>query len=251
MNVFGLISGGKDSIYSIIQCIKKGHKLIAVGHLTPEKIEGDYELDSYMYQSVGSELCSSIAECLDVPYIEKKIKGKPINKDLNYNETKNDEVEDLFELINEAILKFPEINAVSSGAILSKYQKNRVENICERLNLKSLSYLWEMDQPTLLNQMIEDGMDSILIKVCVIGLDKIDLMKSLKEMKNKLVKLKNEYGINVCGEGGEYETITLDCPIYKKKIVIDEFDIICHSKDIYSPVYYSVVKKWHLEDKKK
>ena len=102
MNVFGLISGGKDSIYNIIQCINKGHKLIAVGHLSPEKTDGDYELDSYMYQSVGSELCSSIAKCLDVPYIEKKIKGKPINKDLSYNETKDDEVEDLFELIKEA-----------------------------------------------------------------------------------------------------------------------------------------------------
>ena len=249
MNVFGLISGGKDSIYSLIQCIKNGHKLIAVGHLTPEKIEGDYELDSYMYQSVGSELCSSIAECLDVPYIEKKIKGKPINKELSYQETKDDEVEDLFILIKEAKEKYPEINAVSSGAILSKYQKNRVENICERLGLKSLAYLWENDQPTLLNKMIEDNMNSILIKVCVIGLDKIDLMKSLKEMKNKLMKLKDEYGINVCGEGGEYETITLDCPIYKKKIVIDEYDVICHSKDIYSPVYYSVIKKWHLENK--
>ena len=251
MNVFCLISGGKDSIYNIIQCINKGHKLIAVGHLSPEKIEGDYELDSYMYQSVGSELCSSIAECLGVPYIEKVIKGKPVNKELSYNETKDDEVEDLFELINEAKLKFPEINAVSSGAILSKYQKNRVENICGRLNLESLAYLWEMDQPTLLSQMIEKGMDSILIKVCVIGLDKIDLMKSLKEMQKKLMKLKDEYGINVCGEGGEYETITLDCPIYQKKIIIDEYDIICHSKDIYSPVYYSVIKKWHLEDKNK
>ena len=53
-----------------------------------------------------------------------------------------------------------------------------------------MALLWEMDQPTLLNQMIEDGMNSILIKVCVIGLDKINLMKSLKEMKNKLMKLK-------------------------------------------------------------
>ena len=251
MNVFGLISGGKDSIYNLIQCIKKGHKLIAVGHLSPEQTNGDYELDSYMYQSVGSELCSSIGECLGVPYIEKKIKGKPINKDLFYNETKNDEVEDLFELIKEVKLKFPEINAISSGAILSNYQKNRVENICERLNLTSLAYLWEFDQSTLLNEMIEGGMESILIKVCVIGLDKKDLMKSLKEMKKKLMKLKNEYRINVCGEGGEYETITLDCPIYKKRIIIDQYDIICHSKDIYSPVYYSVVKKWHLEDKNK
>ena len=64
------------SIYNIIQCINQGHQLIAVGHLSPEKTNGDFELDSYMYQSVGSELCSSIAECLDVPYIERKIKGK-------------------------------------------------------------------------------------------------------------------------------------------------------------------------------
>ena len=249
MKVFGLISGGKDSIYNLIQCINHGHELIAVGHLSPEITKGDYELDSYMYQSVGSELCSSIAKCLEVPYIEKKITGKPINKELSYEETKDDEVEDLFLLIKEAKEKFPEINAVSSGAILSKYQKNRVENICERLGLESLAYLWEYDQPTLLNKMIEDGMNSILIKVCVIGLDKIDLMKSLKEMKEKLLKLKDKYGINVCGEGGEYETITLDCELYKKRIIIDEYDIICHSKDIYSPVYYSVIKKWHLEDK--
>ena len=53
----------------------------------------------------------------------------------------------------------------------------------------------------------------------------------------------------VCGEGGEYETITLDCILYKKKIVIDDYEVICHSKDIYSPVYYSVIKKWHLEEK--
>ena len=132
-----------------------------------------------------------------------------------------------------------------------EYQKNRVENVCERLNLNSLTYLWEMDQPLLLNQMIEDGINGILIKVYVIGLDKIHLMKSLKEMKNKLMKLEDEYGINLCDEGGEYETMIFDYSKYKKKIVIDEFDIICHSKDIYSPVYYSVVKKWHLEDKNK
>ena len=101
MKVFGLISGGKDSIYNLIQCINHGHELIAVGHLSPEITKGDYELDSYMYQSVGSELCSSIAKCLEVPYIEKKITGKPINKELSYEETKDDEVEDLFLLIKD------------------------------------------------------------------------------------------------------------------------------------------------------
>lgn len=26
------------------------------------------------------------------------------------------------------------------------------------------------------------------------------------------------YGINVCGEGGEYETVTLDCPLFKVSV---------------------------------
>ena len=155
----------------------------------------------------------------------------------------------MYNLIKEAKEKFPLINSVSSGAILSKYQKNRVENICKRLQLESLSFLWNYEQTSLLNEMIQNNMNSIIIKTCVIGLDKEDLMKSLKEINNKLLKLKDKYGINVCGEGGEYETITLDCEIYKKKIVIDEYNIVCHSKDIFSPVYYSVIKKWHLEDK--
>ena len=247
--VFALISGGKDSIYNLIKCIKNNYILIAVGHLSPPK--NIYEIDSYMYQSVGSEICSSIAECLNVPIIIKEIKGTPINKDLEYKETEEDEVEDLYNLIKEAKEKFPLINSVSTGAILSKYQYNRVENICKRLKLENLSLLWNYDQTKLLNEIIQNNMNSIIIKTCVIGLDKEDLMKSLKEIKTKLIKLKEKYGINVCGEGGEYETITLDCEIYKKKIIIDEYDIICHSKDIFSPVYYSFIKKWHLEEKNK
>ncbi len=66
--------------------------------------------------------------------------------------------------------------------------------------------------------MIKDGMNSILIKTCAIGLDKIDLGKSIQDMQSKLFMLGEKYGANVCGEGGEFESLTLDCPIYKKKI---------------------------------
>ena len=53
--------------------------------------------------------------------------------DLEYKgsaeEKKLDEVEDLFDLIKEIKEKHPEINAVSSGAIASTYQKLRVEDM--------------------------------------------------------------------------------------------------------------------------
>ena len=31
---------------------------------------------------------------------------------------------------------------------------------------------------------------------------------------------RDKYGLNPCGEGGEYETFTLDCPLFSKKIVM-------------------------------
>ena len=34
------------------------------------------------------------------------------------------------------------------------------------------------------------------------------------------VSQQEKYGLNVCGEGGEYETFTLDCPLFNKRIVM-------------------------------
>ncbi|XP_060558180.1 uncharacterized protein LOC132718499 [Ruditapes philippinarum] len=76
------------------------------------------------------------------------------------------------------------------------------------------------------------------------------LGKTLSEMRDYLHKKNAEFELNVCGEGGEYETFTLDCPIFKKKIVIDEMEMVIHSDDAFAPVGYLNLKKAHLEDKK-
>jgi len=35
------------------------------------------------------------------------------------------------------------------------------------------------------------------------------------------VGFQNEkYGLNICGEGGEYETFTLDCPLFTKSVIM-------------------------------
>lgn len=117
------------------------------------------------------------------------------------------------------------------------------------MNLESFAYLWDADQSSLLHSMINDGMDSVLVKTCAYGLDKNDLLKSIKELQPKLEKLKKETQLNVCGEGGEYETITLDSPLYIKKIKILETDKIIHSVDIFTEVSYVIIKKYEIIDK--
>ena len=37
---------------------------------------------------------------------------------------------------------------------------------------------------------------------------------------NKLLELEKKIGFNVAGEGGEYESFVLDCPLFEKKIVL-------------------------------
>jgi len=103
----------------------------------------------------------------------------------------------------------PDAKGVSVGAILSNYQRVRVEHVCvplvrrlfryaysclrafscKRLSLIPLSYLWQRDQAELLSEMIATGMEAIFIKVAGIGLITRHLGKSLAEMQPTLMTL--------------------------------------------------------------
>jgi diphthine-ammonia ligase len=60
---------------------------------------------------------------------------------------------------------------------------------CRRLNLTPLCYLWQRNQQELLSEMIDAGMDAILIKVAGIGLTTDHLGKNLVQMEPALLKL--------------------------------------------------------------
>lgn len=66
MKFVGLISGGKDSIYNIIECISYGHSLLCLANLYSEQ----GEIDSFMYQTSGVEITNYIAQCLEVNLIQ-------------------------------------------------------------------------------------------------------------------------------------------------------------------------------------
>lgn len=53
----------------------------------------------------------------------------------------------------------------------------------------------------------------------------------------------------MCGEGGEYESLTIDSPMFKKRIVIDEVEPVLHSDNDFAVVAYLRIKQATLEDK--
>ncbi|KAJ1724120.1 hypothetical protein LPJ53_001582 [Coemansia erecta] len=249
MQVVALVSGGKDSSFNMVKCVENGHEIVALAHIHPPADGEKDELDSFMYQTVGSNGIKLIAECLELPLYLQETKGNAISQTLEYSKTENDETEDLFTLLSKVKEHHPEVSAVSVGAIFSRYQSNRVQNVCDRLGLQMLAYLWQRDQKELLHEMVVEGIDAVLIKVATMGLGKDDLGKSLAQMEQKLLDLDQKYGVHVCGEGGEFESFTLDSPMYKKRIVLDEVEVVTHSDDAFSPVLYLHIKKAHTEPK--
>uniref|UniRef100_T1JCC9 Diphthine--ammonia ligase n=1 Tax=Strigamia maritima TaxID=126957 RepID=T1JCC9_STRMM len=247
MRVLSLISGGKDSCYCMLQCIASGHEIVALGNIKPTP--GTDEMDSYMYQSVGHEVIALYAEALDLPLFQRETKGQTVNSTQTYEPSSNDEVEDLYQLLKEAREKIA-FEGVSSGAILSNYQRVRVESVCLRLGLVSFAYLWQRDQKELLDEMISSDIKAIVIKTASLGLDPEKVLGvDICNLSQYFSSLNAKYQLNVCGEGGEYETLTLDCPLFKKKIEILDQEIVYITKDDYAPVAFLKIKKACLVDK--
>ncbi|KII68733.1 Diphthine--ammonia ligase [Thelohanellus kitauei] len=94
----GLVSGGKDSVFSIYKLVNEGHKLVCLANLYPQ---GSNELDSFMFQSVGSEVIEHLETVMGVPLYRAPILGTSKIISLDYTIDKDDEIEDLHNLLEK------------------------------------------------------------------------------------------------------------------------------------------------------
>ncbi|KIW83065.1 hypothetical protein Z517_02308 [Fonsecaea pedrosoi CBS 271.37] len=267
LNVIALISGGKDSLFSVLHCLQNGHGVVALANLYPstsrEQQKGDAlsngpreedgseesDLNSFMYQTVGHSVIPLYPECLGIPLYRREITGSAVQMGRYYDagqgqlDVAADETEDLVPLLRQVMQAHPEANALCSGAILSTYQRTRVESVAVRLGLTPLAYLWQypaLPPPAgrgeslsgLLDDMNAAGCDARIIKIASGGIKESLLWANVADPKTQL-RLVNglrpffpghEFWLRgaVLGEGGEYETLAVNGPrrVWRRRIVI-------------------------------
>ncbi|KAI1188082.1 hypothetical protein F5B17DRAFT_292614 [Nemania serpens] len=223
LSVIALISGGKDSFYSILHCQANGHRVVALANLHPSgaiedvvttasqqddqdeasaasssrqqcsssqsetgdadvgATDGETDLNSFMYQTVGHQLIPLYARATGLPLYRQAIVGTAVHHGLSYENPSrrpqrlqgpvasdgpaleleqgsgpelelelevevDDETESLVPLLHSVLKAHPEANALCTGAILSTYQRTRVESVALRLGLVPLSYLWQFTE---------------------------------------------------------------------------------------------------------
>jgi asparagine synthase (glutamine-hydrolysing) len=226
MRVGALYSGGKDSTLALIKASGE-HKIECLISMISENPE------SYMFHVPNASLTRYQAEAMEIPIIQKFTKGE-----------KEKELTDLKRVIEEAKEKFG-IEGIVTGAIKSNYQYSRIKRVCDELNLELISPLWQMDEEEELKEVLREGIKAIIVSVSAHPLTKDFLGKEIDEtIVKKFIEFREKFGFNPSGEGGEYETFVIDAPIFKKKISIEDFEIVWEENSGYLKI-----KKIGLVDK--
>ena len=158
------------------------------------------------------------AESLGIPLLEQRTGG-----------LKEHELDDLADALKKAKHRFG-IEGVVSGALRSSYQRDRLQRVCESLELKLYSPLWGMDQQKLMQQLMQEGFRFMLTSVACDGLGRGWLGRPLcHDDLRKLIALSARNRMNLAGEGGEYESLVLDMPLFRKRLYIDNASISMES----------------------
>ncbi len=192
-----LFSGGKDSTFAAYYA-KKNYQLKYLISVKSKE-------DSPMFHYPNIELTKIQAKLIGVKHIFYE----------SHNE-KEKETEELKQVISKL-----DIDTIIVGAVASKYQRNRISKIAKELNLKLISPIWKIDELQYLKKLIDLGFKTIITGVAAEGLTEDYLGKKIDEnCIGDLIRLNKKFGISIVGEGGEYESFVLDCPIFDRKIEI-------------------------------
>lgn len=204
MKLASLYSGGKDSTYSIFEMKRLGHDIVCLISIIPEIN------DSLLFHFPNIHLTQALAQAIDLPIRNFQSSTSKLENEMSVLENALSTVKDEFG-----------IEGIVHGGISSMFQKRNFEKVCEDLHLSVHSPLWNLNPRNYLHQLIDEKFKITIVGVSALGLDQEWLGITLDhENVTRLESLSTKYEFNLNFEGGEAETLVVDCPIYKKKLEI-------------------------------
>ncbi len=199
MRICVLLSSGKDSVLAADMVREQGHELVCALTMVSDNRH------SYMFHTPNVLLAKMQAEAMGLPIIVQPTKGE---KEL--------ELGDLDRGLRKALDDYG-AQGVVSGALKSWYQRYRIDKCCMKYALGVYAPLWQMDEKAELGLLLQKGYKIIFSSVAADGLDESWLGKPLdKEAAKKLLAM----DLSPVGEGGEFESLVLDCPLFRKRLHI-------------------------------
>jgi diphthine-ammonia ligase len=225
VRVMALLSGGKDSVCAVETARGFGWDVVAGLTLRPA------EDDAWMFHTPALDAVRGVAECLGLPLVEAPVRTG-----------KDPEVEDLEAALRAVKERFG-LDGLVSGALASEYQRTRLDLVGHRTGLRSFAPLWHKEPRSYVASLVAGGWDVRFSRTAAEGLPASWVGQRLDADKVQHLAT-HPARPHVAGEGGEYETLVLDAPCYRRRLVVDRARVEATAS---RATWH--VEEWHTEAK--
>lgn len=192
-------SGGKESCLACEKAMAQGHNVTVLV---------TFILDSWPFICHPLPIMSLQSKALGIPHITLKV-GEP------YREAYRHSISDL--------MKTYEIQGLVTGDIWLQDHRPWMESVCDGLGINPIMPLWKASTYEILNTIISRGFKPVFTCVKEPWFNEKWLGRQLdRESFEELTSLHQKFGIDLCGESGEYHTMVLNGPMFRQAIRIEE-----------------------------
>ncbi len=193
-------SGGKDSCLAAYKAIRNGDEVKFLLNFTSSQYK------RCCFHGIEAGLLSLQAELIGIPLIQKEMSDDMENYEMEFKTAASD-------------LKTKGIEGMVFGDVYLDEHKDWVERVCKDLEIATVEPLWKVPPQKLLEEFIELGFKAIVVscKADLFGKDFVG-----RYLDGELLQELEMRKICPCGENGEFHTLVIDGPMFKREIEIVE-----------------------------
>ena len=200
-----LVSGGKDSVYSAYLADGQGWTVDELLVMVPQ------DIDSFLFHTPNLDLVRLQAEAWGKRDREVRVDGA------------GEEVEGaaLRRALSEGT------GPVVAGAIASSYQWGRLARLTFELGRPLFTPLWGKEPGRVVREEISAGLDIRFVQVAAepLGPELLGRRLDLGVLEELEGIARHRRAVHVAGEGGEFETLVVDAPFFRRRIGLDDYRI--------------------------
>jgi len=191
-------SGGKDSCLACYEAMLQGYK---VSHLV-NFISKEFKRVSF--HGTEAELIKLQSQAVGIPLLKK--------------ETTWDGYEQEFKEAVQSLIPNG-VKGMIFGDIYLQGHKDWVEKVCGDLGIDAVEPLWGKNPEEILSKFIDSGFEAVIVSAQYKFIDEYWIGHRVDESFMEYLKNKN---IDICGENGEYHTLVVNGPVFKRPIQLIE-----------------------------
>ena len=229
MDVAVLYSGGKDSTFAIHHAKNKGWNIKYLISVKPTR------KDCYLFHYATVELTKDLAKMLRIPHFYAKCRVSHTIKEANI----------IKEIVEKQQRKIKVDAVLLGGTGLQETQLRSIQNALQPLKVEAYASHSGEEHDLVLEEMLNKGYEILITQIASDGLKDWLGKKITKENFAQLKKDSVKYGFHIGFEGGYADTLVTDCPLFTKRLVIEDISII-YEDDYCGHV---VINKYRMEDK--